>query len=206
MTQVSYEMDEKETPPDTKEDLVSSTSTITDSCPDPSKEDLNRNINYGETTEVSLSHKKFDDPFISSGNESEVVGTTTPLHEAAHSGDAHKVLEFLEQGLDPCIKDERGKTPYMLANEKEVRNTFRRFMASNIDRWDWHAANVPSSLTKEMEESQAAKQVFIVLGLLLILHSFLFSWKYDFDRYYLNFLTTLIIDSPSVSSVQVLPF
>jgi hypothetical protein len=84
---------------------------------------------------------------------------TTPLHLAAKSGDATRTLELLEQGLNPCTRDERGKTPYMLATDKEVRNTFRRFMALNIDRWDWHAANVPSVLTKEMEESQAAKQV-----------------------------------------------
>ncbi|KAK2631874.1 hypothetical protein EUGRSUZ_L02337 [Eucalyptus grandis] len=55
-------------------------------------------------------------------------------------------------------KDERGRTPYMLASEREVRNVYRRFMASNHDKWDWHAAKVPSALTKEMEESQAAKQ------------------------------------------------
>ncbi|KAK8957238.1 hypothetical protein KSP39_PZI000852 [Platanthera zijinensis] len=46
----------------------------------------------------------------------------------------------------------------MLAREKEVRNTFRRFMAENLDRWDWQAAHVPSPLTKEVEESQAVKQ------------------------------------------------
>ncbi|TVT99724.1 hypothetical protein EJB05_54924 [Eragrostis curvula] len=83
---------------------------------------------------------------------------TTPLHEAAKSGNAQLTLELLEQGLDPCIKDARGKTPYLLTSDKEVRNTFRRFMALNLDRWDWHAADVPSALTKEMEESQAAKQ------------------------------------------------
>ncbi|CAL5025866.1 unnamed protein product [Urochloa decumbens] len=83
---------------------------------------------------------------------------TTPLHEAAKSGNAQLTLELLEQGLDPCIKDSRGKTPYLLASDKEVRNTFRRFMALNLDKWDWHAADVPSALTKEMEESQAAKQ------------------------------------------------
>jgi len=83
----------------------------------------------------------------------------TPLHEAAKCGNAQLTLELLEQGLDPCIKDARGKTPYSLASDKEVRNTFRRFMALNLDKWDWHAADVPSALTKEMEESQAAKQV-----------------------------------------------
>ncbi|KAK6119406.1 hypothetical protein DH2020_046850 [Rehmannia glutinosa] len=95
---------------------------------------------------------------IDTKEENDTVGTSTPLHEAAMSGNAQQVLELLEQGLDPCIKDERGQTPYMLASEKEVRNTFRRFMASNLERWDWHAAKVPSALTKEMEESQAAKQ------------------------------------------------
>ena len=45
------------------------------------------------------------------------------------------------------------------AAEKEVRNTFRRFMALNPDKWDWQTAKVPSPLTKEMEESQSAKQV-----------------------------------------------
>ncbi|KAL1217125.1 hypothetical protein V5N11_021462 [Cardamine amara subsp. amara] len=87
-----------------------------------------------------------------------VTGTSTPLHEAAKSGNCERVLEFLEEGMDPCAKDERGRTPYMLANEKEVRNTFRRFMASNLEKWNWHDAKVPSPLTKEMEESQAAKQ------------------------------------------------
>ena len=83
----------------------------------------------------------------------------TELHEAAKSNDVVKTLELLERGVDPCVRDSRGRTPYMLASEKEVRNTFRRFMAVNPDKWDWRAAGVPSALTKEMEESQAAKQV-----------------------------------------------
>ena len=100
-------------------------------------------LNKNEEVIIPLSNKK----------------ETTPLHEAAKSGDAQLTLELLEQGLDPCIKDARGKTPYLVASDKEVRNTFRRFMALNLDKWDWHAADVPSALTKEMEESQAAKQV-----------------------------------------------
>lgn len=94
----------------------------------------------------------------SSGSESETAHRSTPLHEAAKSNDINRIMELLEEGLDPCIKDERGRTPYMLATEKEVRNAFRRFMASNIDKWDWNAAKVPSPLTKEMEEAQNAKQ------------------------------------------------
>jgi hypothetical protein len=108
------------------------------------------------------------EPMLDSLNPHEAMNiplsnnATTPLHEAAKAGNIEQTLELLEQGLDPCVKDERGKTPYVLASDKEVRNTFRRFMALNLDKWDWHAADVPSALTKEMEESQAAKQVSYV--------------------------------------------
>ncbi|CAM8935452.1 unnamed protein product [Rhodiola kirilowii] len=109
-----------------------------------------------EDTESSLCVEEFDHLRLPS--EHEPVGRTTSLHEAAHLGKADEVMALLEQGLDPCIKDERGRTPYNVATDKEVRNTFRRFMAANLDKWDWQAANVPSVLTKEMEEGQAAKQ------------------------------------------------
>ncbi|VAH34999.1 unnamed protein product [Triticum turgidum subsp. durum] len=110
--------------------------------------------------EISVSP---EEPILDSSNSHEAMAipsnnATTPLHEAAKAGNVEQTMELLEQGLDPCIKDERGKTPYLLASDKEVRNTFRRFMALNLDKWDWHAADVPSALTKEMEESQAAKQ------------------------------------------------
>lgn len=81
-----------------------------------------------------------------------------PLHEAAKSGNVDKVMELLEEGLDPCVLDERGRAPYTVAVNKEVRNVFRRFMEMNFEKWDWEVAKVPSPLTKEMEESQKAKQ------------------------------------------------
>ncbi|CAK9155671.1 unnamed protein product [Ilex paraguariensis] len=153
LTQVSYEIDE-ETTPNIEGESVLSASTVNNGCPGSSKEDLMDNLESRKTVEACSGVKKSD---ISSESESELNGISTPLHEAAKSGNAQKVLELLEQGLDPCIKEERGRTPYVLATDKEVRNTFRRFMASNMDKWDWHAAKVPSALTTEMEESQAAK-------------------------------------------------
>ncbi|EEF50408.1 conserved hypothetical protein [Ricinus communis] len=158
LTQVAYEADEKEFRSATKEGFSLSEIPATDSIQDSKREDLKDCVDRRDTSEASTSHENSHELIIPSEGESEVIGITTPLHEAAQSDDAHKVLELLEQGLDPAVKDEKGRTPYMLANEKEVRNTFRRFMASNHDRWDWHAAKVPSALTKEMEESQAAKQ------------------------------------------------
>ncbi|CAH8250784.1 unnamed protein product [Arabidopsis lyrata] len=122
-------------------------------------EDSGETSRKEEPDETSSPNKILEEPNrIEEDLGDGVTGTSTPLHEAAKSSDCERVLEFLEEGMDPCAKDERGRTPYMLANEKEVRNTFRRFMASNLEKWNWHDAKVPSPLTKEMEESQAAKQ------------------------------------------------
>lgn len=153
LVQVFYEVDEREML-STSDSLLSAVTT------DNGPEYISKQKVIGDFEKDVCSHleESVEHP-LTSETESEVICITTPLHEASQSGNADKVLELLEQGLDPCIKDERGRTPYMLANEKEVRNIFRRFMASNLDKWDWDAAKVPSALTKEMEESQAAKQV-----------------------------------------------
>ena len=45
------------------------------------------------------------------------------------------------------------------AEDKASRDAFRRFMAAQPDRWDFGTAGVPSPLTDEMEEAQAAKKV-----------------------------------------------
>ncbi|XP_052192968.1 uncharacterized protein LOC127801677 isoform X2 [Diospyros lotus] len=156
LTQVCEEVDEEKTTI-TKESSLLSANDTSDDCLESTSENLGDKLESRDTTEAYSGVKKSDTP-ISKERESEILGTTTLLHEAAKSGNDQKVLELLEQGLDPCIKDERGQTPFMLATDKEVRNTFRRFMASNLDKWDWHAARVPSALTKEMELSQAAKQ------------------------------------------------
>lgn len=153
LTQVSYEADEEDTHYIKEDILLSASISSID-------KDLTDNVVIRESDEACSGVKKLENLLISSESESEgqLARISTPLHEAAKSGNAEKVMELLEQGLDPCIKDERGRTPYMVASDKEVRNTFRRFMASNLEKWDWHSANVPSALTKEMEESQMARQ------------------------------------------------
>lgn len=158
LTQVSFEVNE-EIAPDCEEASLLSASGLSSKC-NESTEVLKENLETKEITKASSSVMPSPNVIISSESESdnETVGTSTPLHEAAKCADSEKVFELLEQGMDPCLKDERGRTPYMVATEKEVRNTFRRFMASNLDKWDWHAAKVPSALTKEMAETQAAKQ------------------------------------------------
>ena len=49
----------------------------------------------------------------------------------------------------------------MVAATKEVRDIFRRYVASmgKSLTWDVQTAGIPSALTPEMEAQQAAKQV-----------------------------------------------
>ncbi|CAL8460734.1 g265 [Coccomyxa elongata] len=83
----------------------------------------------------------------------------SPLHLAAKAGIAEKVAQLLQKGEDPTVLDARGKPPYSVAADKEVRDAFRRYMASeDALQWDWTAAGVPSALTPEMEAQQAARQ------------------------------------------------
>lgn len=151
------------------------------------KEEIVGRLECVETNETSSCAKNIGNVISSDCDSDGPRGKSSALHEASVSGNAALVLELLEQGLDPCAKDERGQTPYMLANEKEVRNTFRRFMSLNLEKWDWHAAKVPSALTKEMEESQAAKQV----RFMFLLDEFLSSAS--LFAYAMGFVLSIII-------------
>ncbi len=89
-------------------------------------------------------------------NRSLLFKTTTAAQREELWG---QVAQLLERGEDPTVLDARGKPPYAVAADKDVRDAFRRYVA-NEDAlpWDWTAAGVPSALTPEMEAQQAARQ------------------------------------------------
>eukprot|EP00850_Spirogloea_muscicola_P019404 SM000190S04840 [mRNA] locus=s190:27194:33886:+ [translate_table: standard] len=97
-------------------------------------------------------------PSTAAVEEAVTAEEASPLHRAAAEGDEVLVGSLLEEGADPTVHDARGRTPYVVAREKAVRNVFRRFMAANEGKWDWHAAEIPSPLTEEQEAAQAAKK------------------------------------------------
>ena len=72
-----------------------------------------------------------------------------------------QVFALLESGEDATALDARGRPPYMVAANKEVRDIFRRYVASvgTSLTWDVETAGIPSALTHEKEAQQAAKQV-----------------------------------------------
>ncbi|GJP67746.1 hypothetical protein CLOP_g24524 [Closterium sp. NIES-67] len=82
----------------------------------------------------------------------------TELHVAAAAGNHAEVTRLLQEGCDPTARDGRGRVPYVVAANRATRDAFRRFMAGREAQWDWHAAQVPSALTEELQASQAARQ------------------------------------------------
>ncbi|XP_014667024.1 PREDICTED: ankyrin repeat and zinc finger domain-containing protein 1-like [Priapulus caudatus] len=83
---------------------------------------------------------------------------STLLHVAAKEGHVHVVNQLLEVGSNPCIRDKKDRTPFLNSKDKATRNEFRRFMGKYPDRYDYREAQIPSSLTEEMERERAAKE------------------------------------------------
>ncbi|KAG8236162.1 hypothetical protein J437_LFUL005269 [Ladona fulva] len=79
------------------------------------------------------------------------------LHTASSAGHPDVIRLLLESGFDPAIKNKKGQSPYAFAANKEIRNTFRRFMADFPDKYDYVKAQVPGPLTEELEKELEAK-------------------------------------------------
>ena len=77
------------------------------------------------------------------------------MHIAASSGITTVIKYLLENGADPAIKGEsKNARPYDLSLNKDTRDEFRRYMALNMEKWDYKSANIPAPLTEEMERKQ----------------------------------------------------
>lgn len=63
----------------------------------------------------------------------------------------------MELGCDPSLIDASGRVPYMVTSDKETRATFRRFMGTYPNRFNYVKAAIPSPLTDEIEKQKAEK-------------------------------------------------
>ncbi len=82
----------------------------------------------------------------------------TLLHTAASRGLAKLIPILMLYGANPSIKNRSGHTPYSVSPNKEVRDTFRRFMAHYPKAYDYDSAHVPSPLTEDMERERNRKE------------------------------------------------
>ncbi|XP_059198970.1 tRNA endonuclease ANKZF1 isoform X2 [Centropristis striata] len=82
----------------------------------------------------------------------------TFLHVASAAAQKAVVRLLLDAGADPACRDNKGKTPYIVAPDKDTRNVFRKYMAENPDRYDYTKAQVPGPLTAEIESKKTEKK------------------------------------------------
>jgi hypothetical protein len=80
------------------------------------------------------------------------------LHLASDSGKRDAVALLLDHGADPTIRDKVKKVPFSACLNTETRNAYRRFVATNPDRWDYKAAMIPPPLSEEEEQRQREKK------------------------------------------------
>ncbi|KYQ48057.1 Ankyrin repeat and zinc finger domain-containing protein 1 [Trachymyrmex zeteki] len=82
----------------------------------------------------------------------------TMLHLAALGGHCEQVWLLLEIGSDPCNKNKKLQTPYAAANDKKTRNTFRRFMEANPDKFNYQKSQIPGPLSDEIQQAETEKK------------------------------------------------
>ncbi|XP_015606848.1 ankyrin repeat and zinc finger domain-containing protein 1 [Cephus cinctus] len=82
----------------------------------------------------------------------------TMLHMVAAKGYVKLVWSLLEIGSDPCNKNKKRETPYVTAADKETRNTFRRFMCENPEKFNYDKSRIPGPMTVEMEQEILEKK------------------------------------------------
>lgn len=82
----------------------------------------------------------------------------TVLHTAAASGCSNLIPILMLYGCDPTIKNQYGHTPYLVSKTKDVRDSFRRFMAQYPTAYDFDSTHIPSPLTEDMERERNRKE------------------------------------------------
>ncbi|XP_012226347.1 tRNA endonuclease ANKZF1 isoform X2 [Linepithema humile] len=82
----------------------------------------------------------------------------TMLHLAALSGHSEQVWLLMEIGSNPCNKNKKLQTPYAATNDKETRNTFRRFMKDNPNKFNYQKSQIPGPLSDEIQQEEAEKK------------------------------------------------
>lgn len=90
-------------------------------------------------------------------NECDDDGNTM-LHLASIENNSEILWLLLEMGLNPCLKNKKCQTAYAATTNKETRNTFRRFMAVNPDKFDYGKSQIPAPLTEEIAQQEIERK------------------------------------------------
>ncbi|XP_078034517.1 tRNA endonuclease ANKZF1 [Augochlora pura] len=119
-----------------------------------SMETEEQNKEVGITEDNSIINMEDVTKLVNDSNED----GNTMLHLAAFGGHLKLVWQLLEIGSDPCNKNKKLQTPYAAAGDKETRNTFRRFMGANPDKYNYSKSQIPGPLTDEIEQEELERK------------------------------------------------
>ncbi|XP_020298776.1 ankyrin repeat and zinc finger domain-containing protein 1-like [Pseudomyrmex gracilis] len=113
--------------------------------------------------DVTTGCSSFDNNLVNTNDVAKLVNDTnedgnTMLHLAALGGYCEQVWLLLEIGSDPCNKNKKLQTPYAAASDKKTRNTFRRFMEANPDKFNYQKSQIPGPLSDEIEQAEVEKK------------------------------------------------
>ncbi|XP_047112959.1 ankyrin repeat and zinc finger domain-containing protein 1-like [Schistocerca piceifrons] len=91
-------------------------------------------------------------------NESVDQDGNTLLHIAASRGYCEIIRMLLSAGSDPCHKNKKLQTPYVVSYNKETKNVFRQFYAEFPDKYNYRKSQIPGPLTDETEKKMLEKR------------------------------------------------
>ncbi|OZC06575.1 hypothetical protein X798_06441 [Onchocerca flexuosa] len=83
--------------------------------------------------------------------------SSTFLHIVARRGTVEILEELLLLGCDPAVKDDEGKVPYQVAQNRTVRQAFSKFRFQHPDAFNWNVSQIPELAV--MSEEQLRKEV-----------------------------------------------
>ena len=82
---------------------------------------------------------------------------TSCLHIAAKYNHRAVLWTLLDNGADPSVKDKSKRVPYCCTNDKETRNSFRKYYGKYPEKYDYKTAQIPPPLSAEEEAEKMAK-------------------------------------------------
>ncbi|EFO25095.1 hypothetical protein LOAG_03392 [Loa loa] len=82
--------------------------------------------------------------------------SSTFLHVAARRGAVEILEELLLLGCDPAMKDNEGKVPYQVAQNRTVRQAFSKFRSEYPNAFNWNISQIPELVV--VNEEQLAKE------------------------------------------------
>lgn len=82
----------------------------------------------------------------------------TVLHMASKIEEPLLIRELMTFGADPTVLNNKGQTPYVVAEKRVIREAFQEFLVKNPEKFDYSKSQIPAPLTEEEEKEIAERK------------------------------------------------